>query len=110
MTILLADIKNSLKVDYDDDDGLLTRYLAAATAFITSAVGEDDANNDFYSQSNVQPLFETAVMSLVGTYYTYRASVSNLGAIPVDLTMSSIIGQLRGLYDTWTIANEAANG
>ena len=39
-----------------------------------------------------------AVMSLAATYYQNRLALSDTQTFPIDLTVNSIIGQLRGLY------------
>lgn len=35
----LADVKSHLRIDHDDDDAMLTAYLAAATALVDGATG-----------------------------------------------------------------------
>ncbi|ANK63365.1 DNA packaging protein [Loigolactobacillus backii] len=94
----LETLKLSLRIDGTADDGLLNGYLAAAKSFVESGIGSGADVSDFYSQTNVVDLFNTAVLALASTYYTYRTSLSAIAAIPVDLTVNSIIGQLRGLY------------
>ncbi|WP_143806205.1 head-tail connector protein, partial [Oenococcus oeni] len=43
MTVQLADLKNSVRVDVDTDDNLLQGYIKAAVAYLTNAIGADDA-------------------------------------------------------------------
>lgn len=82
-------------MDGDQDDQLVQGYLDAAKAFVKGAIGDDDS---FYRLPDVKPLFESAVTALAATYYQYRLSLSDTQTYPVDLTVNSIIGQLRGRY------------
>ncbi|EJF00341.1 head-tail connector protein [Liquorilactobacillus mali] len=91
--------KNAFHVDGTDDDALIDGYISSAENFIKNSVGDDDEKNTFYSDSKVSSLLDTAVLSLAGTYYQYRMALSDVQAVSIDLTVNSIIGQLRGLYD-----------
>ena len=51
--------------------------------------------------ATVSSLVEVAVMSLAGTYYQNRLAISSTSNYVVDLTVNSIIGQLRGLRDSF---------
>lgn len=95
-TILLNQVKGLLYLDGSADDDLLKGYIAAADQFIKSAVGD---NEEFYQKDNVKPLFESAVKALAATYYQYRLALSDTQTFPINLTVNSIIGQLRGRYD-----------
>ncbi|MFT8867924.1 head-tail connector protein [Liquorilactobacillus nagelii] len=90
--------KGAFHVDGTDDDPLIAGYISTASSFVQNAVGED-TDGKFYSDSRVSTLFDTAVLSLAGTYYQYRLALSDVQTYSVDLTVNSIIGQLRGLYD-----------
>lgn len=96
---LVPRVRDMLYLDDDSDDQLLDSYIKAAQAFVHNAVGEDV--NGFYDNSRVSSLVTLAVMSLAGTYYQNRLALSDVQAYRVDLTMNSIIGQLRGLRDTF---------
>lgn len=96
---LVPRVRDMLYLDDDSDDQLLDSYIKAAQSFIHNAVGEDV--NGFYSDANVSSLVTLAVMSLAGTYYQNRLALSDVQAYQIDLTMNSIIGQLRGLRDTF---------
>lgn len=93
---LLEDMKLSLRVDGDEDDELILGYLTAANNFIVNAVGTEV--NGFYELENVKPLVKTSTMALAASYYDYRASLSEVQALPIDLVVNSIIGSLRGIY------------
>lgn len=92
---LLEQVKGLLYLDGAADDDLLRGYIAAADQFIKNAVGDNEA---FYAKDNVKPLFESAVKALAATYYQYRLALSDTQTFPIDLTVNSIIGQLRGRY------------
>lgn len=96
---LVSRVRDMLYLDDDSDDQLLDSYIKAAQAFVHNAVGEDV--NGFYSDANVSSLVTLAVMSLAGTYYQNRLALSDVQAYQVDLTMNSIIGQLRGIRNTF---------
>lgn len=92
---LVEKVKEILYLDGDQDDQLVQGYVDAAKAFVQGAIGDDDS---FYQLPDVKPLFESAVTALAATYYQYRLSLSDTQTYPVDLTVNSIIGQLRGRY------------
>ena len=96
MAIELNEFKNLMRVDGNEDDTLIQMYLDTAEQFIKSAVGTDD---NFFEKETVAKLYETATYALAGSYYTYRISTSETAVMPIDSTMNSIIGQLRGQYD-----------
>lgn len=99
MAVTLENAKTSLRVDFDDDDDLIQGYISAAKGYVTDAIGDD--KDGFYADPSVSARFDTAVLALTGAYYTYRASLSAISAVPIDLVTNSIIGQLRGKYDVW---------
>ncbi|AVI94103.1 Phage DNA packaging [Oenococcus oeni] len=104
MTVQLADLKNSVRVDVDTDDNLLQGYIKAAVAYLTNAIGADDANNTFYSRSDVSPLFDTATIALASAYYSNRDALTNVSAAPVPLVSDSIIYQLRAMWEDWQLS------
>ena len=107
---LVPRLREMLYLDDDSDDQLLNSYVKAATSFIHNAIGEDV--NGFYDDSRVVSLVDIAVMSLAGTYYQNRLALSDTQTYPIDLTVNSIIGQLRGLrnsYDGESHMNEPSD-
>ncbi|MHA5104265.1 head-tail connector protein, partial [Oenococcus oeni] len=64
----------------------------------------DDANNTFYSRSDVSPLFDTATIALASAYYSNRDALTNVSAAPVPLVSDSIIYQLRAMWEDWQIS------
>lgn len=98
--LLVQKVKGILYLDGNDDDQLLKSYVLAANSFVHNAIGEND--NGFYTDSRVVSLVDIAIISLAATYYENRLALSDIQKYPVDLTVNSIIGQLRGLYDSFT--------
>jgi uncharacterized phage protein (predicted DNA packaging) len=98
LTVSTDDFKNAFHVDGTDDDTLISGYISAAQNYIINAIGED-TDGKFYADSRIKDLFNTAIMSLAGTYYQYRLALTDVQSYDVDLTVNSIIGQLRGLWD-----------
>ena len=96
---LVRDVKNILYLDGNDDDELLNSYVIAADSFVRNAIGSDV--NGFYDDSHVKSLVDLAVKSLAATYYQNRLALSDTQTFPIDLTVNSIIGQLRGLRNSF---------
>lgn len=108
MTVVLADLKTSLRLDSSADDTLLNGYILAAENYVKNAIGTDE--DGFYSQDTVAPLFDVAVIALSSGYYTFRTSLSLVQAFPVDLATDSIIAQLRGVYAQYIADKGAFDG
>lgn len=96
MVVKVDDVKELLYLDGKADDNLLEGYINAASQFIKSAIGD---NEEFYSNPKVEPLFDSAVKALAATYYQYRLALSDIQTFPINMTVNSIIGQLRGRYE-----------
>lgn len=92
---LVDRLKTALRIDGCGEDALLNSYIIAAKSFIKNAVTENDK---FYAEESVKPLYEMATLALAGAYYTYRIALVDTQTYSVDLTLNSIIGQLRGIY------------
>ncbi len=80
------------RIDGSLDDELLEAYIRAAESYIKNAVGADEG---FYADND---LFDVAVIALASSYYTERTALSSTQLYPVNLTLNSIIGQLRGKF------------
>lgn len=81
----LALVKKWLKVDFDDDDDLITLEQRAAERYVINAVGKYDDND---------PLMRLLVLFLVGESYknrSYSISVNDKNAY----TVRSMISQLQ---------------
>ena len=92
-------VKDVLYLDGNEDDVLLSSYVLAANSFVHNAIGQDV--NGFYSEPSVSALVSTAVISLAATYFQNCLSLSSTQTFPIDLTVNSIIGQLRGMRNTF---------
>lgn len=92
-------VKDVLYLDGNEDDVLLSSYVRVAFSFVHNAIGEDV--NGFYEDTNVDSLVMMAIVSLAATYFQNRLSLSDTQTFPIDLTVNSIIGQLRGMRNTF---------
>ena len=101
-------VKDVLYLDGNEDDVLLSSYVLAANSFVHNAIGQDV--NGFYEDTNVDSLVMMATVSLAATYFQNRLSLSDTQTYTVDLTVNSIIGQLRGLYNTFAEKGDDDNG
>ncbi|MCE2069291.1 head-tail connector protein [Streptococcus thermophilus] len=99
MSVSKEIIMQTLNLDETDDTALIPAYIDSAQQYIINAVGSDPK---FYELENVKYLFDTAVIALTSTYFTYRVALNETLTYPINLTLNSIIGQLRGLYATYS--------
>ncbi|MCE2265785.1 phage gp6-like head-tail connector protein [Streptococcus thermophilus] len=99
MSVSKEIIMQTLNLDETDDTALIPAYIESAQQYIINAVGSDPK---FYDIENVKYLFDTAVIALTSTYFTYRVALNETLTYPINLTLNSIIGQLRGLYATYS--------
>lgn len=104
MSVTINDVMLALNLDESDDVALIPAYITTAETYVKNAVGNADG---FFEQENVKPLYDTAVLALASSYYTYRVALSDTQSYPVDLTLNSVIGQLRGKY---SLFEEVDNG
>ena len=100
MTVTLERFKKAMNLDEVEDNDLVQGYLTAAEHSIKAAIGEDKSGK-FYAREIVASMMDVAVIAVAGSYYTYRLSLSDAQAYPINLTSNAIIGQLRGLYDVF---------
>lgn len=109
MSVTVERFKKAMNLDdVEEEMELITGYLAAAENSIKTAIGEDKSGT-FYAREIVASLLDVAVIAVAGSYYTYRLSLSDAQAYPINLTSNSIIGQLRGMYDVFK-EEEVENG
>ena len=92
-------VKDVLYLDGNEDDALLSSYVRVAFSFVHNAIGEDV--NGFYEDTIVDSLVMMATVSLAATYFQNRLSLSDTQTFPIDLTVNSIIGQLRGMRNSF---------
>lgn len=96
MAVTIDDLKAVLYLDGNDEDAMLQSYIDAADQFVIGAVGDDVSG--FWDDSKVTVLHDLAVKSLAATYYQYRLSMADTQTYQIDMTVNSILGQLRGRY------------
>ena len=107
MAVTIDDLKAVLYLNGDDEDALLQSYIDAADQFIIGAVGDEVPA--FWDDSKVIMLHDLAVKSLAATYYQYRLSMSDTQTYQIDMTVNSILGQLRGRYASAKEAQDEAS-
>lgn len=107
MAVTIDDLKAVLYLDGDDEDALLQSYIDAADQFIIGAVGDEVPA--FWDDSKVTVLHDLAVKSLAATYYQYRLSMADTQTYQIDMTVNSILGQLRGRYASAKEAQDEAS-
>ena len=95
MSVTKNEVMLALNLDESDDVALIQAYITTAETYIKNAVGNADG---FFEQEEVTYLYDTAVLALASSYYTYRVALSDTTTYPIDLTLNSIVSQLRGLY------------
>ena len=99
MSVSKETIMQTLNLDETDDTALIPAYIESAQQYIINAVGSD---KKFYDLESVESLYDTAVIALTSSYFTYRVALTDTVTYPVNLTLNSIIGQLRCLYATYS--------
>lgn len=107
MAVTIENLKAVLYLDGDDEDALLQSYIDAANQFIIGAVGDEVPT--FWDDSKVTVLHDLAVKSLAATYYQYRLSMADTQTYQIDMTVNSILGQLRGRYASAKEAQDEAS-
>ncbi|MCM6869516.1 head-tail connector protein, partial [Enterococcus faecium] len=87
----LEDLKNSLRIDHNFDDGLLQQLLDTACQYVISAIDSkaEEGVIEAYKQ------FNWAVSLLTQHWYETR-DTPNSERMPV--TVQALIQQMRGLY------------
>lgn len=108
LAVEVQTLKDSLRIDGVDDDKLLQQYLDTAENYIKNAVGEEDMK-EFYQLPKVLSIYQTAVYALASAYYNNRSALGSVQTYTVDLTLDSIIAQLRGMYDTFMYQAEGSD-
>lgn len=95
-SVTVDEVKQVLYLDGTADDELIAGYILAADQFVKNAIGTDVAG--FYERDDVAPLFKVAVKARAATLYQYCTELTDNETFPVDQTLNSIVGQLRGVY------------
>ena len=96
MSVTLDDLKNQLRIDGTDDDKSLQLYLDAAQAFTHNAVSSDSEDAAFFTDSAISELADLATISYAMEMWSHRSDT-----MPPTTATFSMVGQLRGLYNSW---------
>lgn len=89
----LSLVRNSLRLDSQDDDELLTLLIKTARADVINQVGEQI--DTFFDDNDI---FDTAVMVEVSHLYTNRQAVSTQETYEVPMVMYSLINSMKDDY------------
>lgn len=89
----LSLVRNSLRLDSQDDDELLTLLIKTARADVINQVGEQI--DTFFDNNDI---FDTAVMVEVSHLYTNRQAVSTQETYEVPMVMYSLINSMKDDY------------
>ena len=97
MALELTEVKNFLRIDFDDDDALLEHYMQTAEEYIKSACGE----NVNLEKSKAK----TIMLMLIGDYYESR---SPYGQQKYSQNISTLLLQLQ--LETDIVADNVSDG
>lgn len=89
----LSLVRNSLRLDSQDDDELLKLLIKTARADVINQVGEKI--DTFFDDNDI---FDTAVMVEVSHLYTNRQAVSTQETYEVPMVMYSLINSMKDDY------------
>lgn len=89
----LSLVRNSLRLDSQDDDELLKLLIKTARADVINQVGE--RIDTFFDENDI---FDTAVMVEVSHLYTNRQAVSTQETYEVPMVMYSLINSMKDDY------------
>lgn len=89
----LSLVRNSLRLDSQDDDELLNLLIKTARADVINQVGE--RIDTFFDDNDI---FDTAVMVEVSHLYTNRQAVSTQETYEVPMVMYSLINSMKDDY------------
>lgn len=87
--ITVAEIKNNLRIDYDEDDTYLEMLLGAAQLYILGSIETLELPDT--DQTN------TLIFMLVSLWYENRVPATNAMQQQVPFTITAMIHQLRGV-------------
>lgn len=89
----VSTIKQSLRVEDDNDDALIKTLILAARKDIIGQVG--DEFDDFFDQDE---RFEVAVLMEVSHFYEHRESVSIQQTYEVPMSLAYLINSMKDDY------------
>lgn len=89
----LSMVKQSLRLEFDDDDTLIKSIIKASRADIMGQVGT--GIDDFYDDNEV---FNIAVIMLAGHLYTNQQATSTKETYEVDKGLAYLINSMKDDY------------
>ena len=90
--VTLEELKAFARVDFADDDTLITSLGIAAREFIEQATGRDYSS----AEAVVPEKAKIAIQSLAAHWYEFREPVIASAVTTVPMHVKSLIAQLRG--------------
>lgn len=87
--ITVEELKNNLRIDYDEDDTYLQMLLDAAQMYVLGSVEVVALPDD--------PRTNTVLFMLVALWYENRVPATNAMQQQVPFTITAMIHQIRGL-------------
>lgn len=87
LIVSLEDMKEYLRVDFDDDNELITNLILAGTQYIQNATGQI-----FTSSNNIAVM---CIQLLVANWYSNRTPLQSGRAVEIPYAISYLIPQLK---------------
>ncbi len=87
----LEDVKNSLRIDHDLDDYLITQLINTASSYIKSAIDSEALEGEIEGYKQ----FDWSVSLLAQHWYLNRQEATSER---MPITVQSLIQQMRGAY------------
>lgn len=85
------DVKNSLRIDHDLDDNLITQLIDTASSYIKSAIDSEALEGEIEGYKQ----FDWSVSLLAQHWYLNRQEATSER---MPITVQSLIQQMRGAY------------
>lgn len=89
--VKIEDVKNSLRIDHDLDDNLITQLIDTASSYIKSAIDSEAIEGEIEGYKQ----FDWAVSLLAQHWYLNRQEATSER---MPITVQSLIQQMRGAY------------
>ena len=89
--VILEDVKNSLRIDHDLDDDLITQLINTASSYIKSAIDSEALEGEIEGYKQ----FDWSVSILAQHWYLNRQEATSER---MPITVQSLIQQMRGAY------------
>lgn len=93
----IEQIKNALKIDFDDDDIEVKRAAIASLSYVKNAIGKKEEFYNQLSESSIEQLNETILM-LTEQYYFSRSALNNENVSTFTIGFTSSLLQLKAAY------------